>query len=133
MGWSIDDLIWNKIRNKILKDRYAGCIYDAANGNSAVIIRHREPLSGKEMRKMAKLFPKHVRIEFQEVFFEGSRVTVYSSGVAIKGSRFLCSECNSLLLFWGTKNLGETVCAIYRCTKCRTETPMAMGFVRGVV
>jgi len=77
MGWSIDSLMWFHIRDKILKDRYAGCAYSAMLSNSPVIIRHRGKLNEKEMKEMADLFPKNIRVEFQEVNYEGEQVELF--------------------------------------------------------
>lgn len=76
-GWAIDPLMWFTIRDKILKDRYAGCAYSALFSDSPVIIRHRSKLTGKEMKKIAKLFPKQVRVEFQEVDWEGESTNLF--------------------------------------------------------
>jgi len=80
MGWAIDDIIWHNIRDKILKDRYAGCKYSMLDSFSPVIIYHRKKLSGKDMRKISALFPKWIRVEFQEVDYEGQRVILYGRG-----------------------------------------------------
>ena len=78
-GWSIDSLTWFHIRDKILKDRYAGCAYSAMLSNSPVIIRHREKLNEAEMREMADLFPENIRVEFQEVNYEGEQVELFEN------------------------------------------------------
>ena len=80
MGWDIDSLLWSEVRDKILKDRYAGCCYSMANSFSPVIIFHREPLPIKDRKAIVKLFPKWIRIEFQEVEFEGEQVNLYGRG-----------------------------------------------------
>ena len=77
MGWSIDSLMWFHIRDKILKDRYAGCAYSTMLSNSPVIIRHRGKLNEEEMKEMADLFPENIRIEFQEVDYEGEQVEIF--------------------------------------------------------
>jgi len=77
MAWDIDHITWNSVRDKILKDRYAGCCYSVDSSLSPVIIRHREPLPIKDRIKIGKLFPKWIRIEFQEIYYEGERVDLY--------------------------------------------------------
>ena len=79
-GWSIDHLIWHIVRDRILKDRYAGCCYSMASSLSPVIIRHRKPLTGREMKKISKLFPKWIRVEFQETDKEGEAINLYGRG-----------------------------------------------------
>jgi len=80
MGWSIDHIICHVVKDKILKDRYAGCSYSMADSLSPVIILHRKSLSGKEMVKMAKLFPRHIRVEFQEIKYKGEKTAIYGRG-----------------------------------------------------
>ena len=41
---------------------------------SPVIIRHRKNLTEKTMRKIAKLFPEQIRVEFQKVTYEDNRL-----------------------------------------------------------
>ena len=79
MGWSIDILMWFEVRDKILKDRYAGCCYSVDCSDSPVIIAHRG-ITRNEMRKITKLFPKNIRVEFQEVEYEGERTSIYGFG-----------------------------------------------------
>ena len=80
MAWDIDSLMWFEVRDKILKDRYAGCQYSMLDSFSPVVIRHRKPLPMKDRKKIQKLFPKWIRIEFQEVDYEGERVELYGRG-----------------------------------------------------
>ena len=80
MGWDIDEIMWFKVRDKILKDRYAGCIYSMADSFSPVIIKHREALPLKDRHKIVKLFPKWIRVEFQRVESEGESVQLYGRG-----------------------------------------------------
>lgn len=83
MGWDIDHIMWHLVRDKILKDRYAGCEYWMFTSDSPVIIRHREPLPMTDRRRIWKLFPKHIRVEFQEVGYDGERVDVHGRGQLI--------------------------------------------------
>ena len=80
MGWDIDKTMWFQVRDKILKDRYAGCVYSMADSFSPVIIDHREPLPMRDRKKIVKLFPKWIRVEFQQVNYEGERVNLYGRG-----------------------------------------------------
>ena len=88
MAWDIDELIWMSVRDKILKDRYAGCEYSMLDSFSPIIIRHREPLPLKDRHKIQKLFPKWIRIEFQEVHYEGERVALNGRGNLIIGDQY---------------------------------------------
>ena len=76
MGWSIDAIVWFHVRDKILKDKFAGVAYSMLLSDSPVIIRHRGELEEKDMVKMADLFPKNIRVEFQEVDYEGEITTI---------------------------------------------------------
>lgn len=77
MGWSVDWACWFEIREKILKGRYAGCCYSVSTSNSPIIIAHRGEITRKEMKKIMKLFPDNIRVEFQHVEYEGERVNLY--------------------------------------------------------
>lgn len=79
MGWSIDNLSWNILRKK-MKGNFAGCAYSMSTSDSPVIVHHRGELSGKEMVKYAKLFPKNIRVEFQKVEYEGEHYSLYGRG-----------------------------------------------------
>jgi hypothetical protein len=59
-------LVCKVFTSGILRDRYAGCRYNYLSSLSPIIIKYRAPVSEKEMREIVKLFPKHIRIEFQE-------------------------------------------------------------------
>ena len=83
-AWDIDEICWLKVRDKVLKDRYAGCCYSMANSFSPVIIYHREPLPIKDRKKIQKFFPKWIRIEFQQVYYEGEQVVLYGRGDFIR-------------------------------------------------
>ena len=85
MAWDIDHICWHLIRDKILKDRYAGVHYSMLNSFSPVIVKHRKPLPMKDRKKVWKLFPKWIRVEFQEVYYEGERVTLEGRGDLIRG------------------------------------------------
>ena len=80
MSWDIDHALWHGVRDKILKDRYAGCCYSMASSFSPIIIHHREPLPMKDRKRIQKLFPKWIRIEFQQVEYEGEQVLLYGRG-----------------------------------------------------
>jgi len=77
MGWGIDEILWEKVRDEILKENYAGCAYSMSSSFSPVIIAHREKLGSKDRNKISKLFPKWVRVEFQEVNYPGEINTLY--------------------------------------------------------
>ena len=79
-AWDIDSTIWFKVRDKILKDKYAGCVYSILTSNSPVIIRHREILPYKERIKIRNCFPKGIRVEFQQIHYEGVRTSIYGRG-----------------------------------------------------
>ena len=83
-AWDIDSTIWFEVRDKILKDKYAGCVYSILTSWSPVIIRHREILPYKERIKIRNCFPKGIRIEFQQVNYEGVRTTIYGRGDLIR-------------------------------------------------
>ena len=68
MGWNIDSLCWDEIRDRILKDRYAGCVYSIATSFSPVIIRYRGEITKEERQEMVDLFPDMIRVEFQRVY-----------------------------------------------------------------
>ena len=76
MGWCIDSLVWFHVRDKILKDRYAGCSYSAMFSNSPIVIRFRGKITEEEMERISKLFPRDIRVEFQEVGYEGEQVII---------------------------------------------------------
>ena len=76
----MDSIMWHSVKDKILKDRYAGCCYSMADSFSPVIIHHRKSLPMKDRKAIVKLFPKWIRVEFQEVEFEGERVILYGRG-----------------------------------------------------
>lgn len=84
-AWDIDAICWFEVRDKILKNRYAGVQYSMLQASTPVIIRHREPLPMKDRLAIRKLFPKDVRLEFQQVFYEGEQVTLYGQGNMIQG------------------------------------------------
>ena len=69
----------------ILRDRYAGCRYNYLSSLSPIIIRYRAPVSEKEMREIVKLFPKHIRIEFQETSSLDEIVVVAGRGDLWRG------------------------------------------------
>ena len=118
MGWSIDQICWNIIRGKILKERYAGVVYDALDSNSAIIIRHRGILSGKSMKKIANLFPRHIRVEFQEVKYEGEETQVIGEH-HLHQDHILC-ECGAQMYFKGTQysQIDGKEISVYSCTAC---------------
>ena len=79
MGWSIDNTAWNILREK-MKGTFAGLSYSMATSLSPVVVHHRGKLTGKEMVKYARLFPKDIRVEFQEVDWEGEIYHLYGRG-----------------------------------------------------
>lgn len=94
-AWDVDETSWMKIRDKILVDpeddyesptapgvhtRYAGVIYSAMTSFSPIIVQHRKPLEKKIRHKIERLFPPWIRIEFQEVDFEGEHTVLYGRG-----------------------------------------------------
>ena len=100
-GFDIDETLWFKVRDKILKDRYAGCQYSMFSSFSPVIVRHRNPLPLKDRHTIQKLFPKWIRIEFQEVDYDGEVTSIYGRGNLIDG------ELRDLLYLFLKKNCGE--------------------------
>lgn len=93
--WDVDEISWMKIRDKILADpeddyesptapgvhtRYAGVSYSAMTSLSPIIVQHRKYLEKKIRHKIQRLFPPWIRVEFQEVDFEGERVNLYGQG-----------------------------------------------------
>jgi len=80
MAWDIDEICWFKVRDKILKDRYAGVEYSMMDSFSPVIVRHREVLPLKDRHRIQKLFPKWIRIEFQQVEYKGTIASLYGKG-----------------------------------------------------
>ena len=95
MAWDIDSICWFSIRDKILKDRYAGVQYSMMDSFSPIIVRHREVLSLKDRRRIQKLFPKWIRIEFQEVKYEGEITSLYGEGRLLSAQDI--SEFKSIL------------------------------------
>jgi len=89
MGWDIDEIILLKVRDKILKERYAGCEYSMANSLSPVIIRHREELPLEDRHAIAALFPKWIRVEFQQVWYEAVKTTLYGRGNLIPDNNII--------------------------------------------
>ena len=80
-GWAIDSIIWYTVRDKILKGRYAGCIYSMADSFSPIIINYRgEVLPEETMKEIADLFPENIRVEFQQVTYEGEINRLYGRG-----------------------------------------------------
>ena len=80
MGWDIDETMWFKVRDGILKDRYAGCTYSMADSFSPVIINHRGSLPLEDRHAIVALFPAWIRVEFQEVGYEGEQVILNGRG-----------------------------------------------------
>lgn len=79
MGWSIDSIAWYQLRKK-MKGNFAGLTYSMQSSDSPVIVNHRDELSGKEMIKYAKLFPKNIRVEFQKTDIKGEVYNLYGRG-----------------------------------------------------
>ncbi len=80
MAWDIDHISWHIVRDKILKERYAGVMYSMQDSFSPIVYRHRDRLPLSDRKKIAKLFPRWIRIEFQQVAYEGEMVTLYGRG-----------------------------------------------------
>lgn len=78
-GWSIDFIAWFQLR-PMMKGKFGGLMYSMATSDSPVIVYHREKLSDKEMIKYAKLFPKNIRVEYQEITEPGEHYRVYGRG-----------------------------------------------------
>ena len=133
MGWCIDSIIWYEVRDRILKGRYAGCIYDASTSYSPVVIRYRDSITKSEMNDITALFPASIRIEFQKVEYEGEQTTAYGNVSIGKGLEPICPQCNDKLLFWGTRRggTGEN-CSIFRCIKCQAEMEIGYTFVANI-
>jgi hypothetical protein len=75
MGFAIDATCWFHIR-PMLEGRYAGVAYAVLDSNSPVIIRHRGELDEPTMLKIAALFPEQIRVEFQQVYWEGEKTSL---------------------------------------------------------
>ena len=65
MGWDSDYILFNLVRDKILKDRYAGCCYTYGSSLSPVIINYRGIVTTAERAQITALFPHYIRVEFQ--------------------------------------------------------------------
>ena len=83
--YDIDEIMWLKVRDKILKENYAGVEYSMLTSNSPVIIRHRKPLPLKDRHRIQKFFPSWIRVEFQEVSYEGQMVVLNGRGDLVRG------------------------------------------------
>ena len=79
-AFDVDETCWFKVRDKILKEDYAGVYYSMATSLSPVVIKHRNPLPLDKRHAIQKLFPSWLRIEFQEVEWEGERTETYGRG-----------------------------------------------------
>ena len=66
MGWDSDDIIINKVKGEILKERYAGCVYHYLSSYSPIVIRHRGEITAEERVRITSLFPDFIRVEFQQ-------------------------------------------------------------------
>ena len=78
MGWDSDHILFDLVRDKILKDRYAGCIYSYNTSLSPIIVQHRGEVTPEERAEITALFPDLVRVEFQPCpdEFKGEYVTI---------------------------------------------------------
>ena len=126
MGWAVDHICWNIIRDKILKGRYAGVLYDSLDSNSAIVIRHRDILTGKEMMKIAKLFPKNIRVEFQEITFEGE-MSIVTGSHPVHQDNVICPNCEKIMFFYSTLLDPNGVSAVYKCSNCNSQIPMRVS------
>ena len=91
-AWDVDETMWMRVRDKVLKDRYAGCAYSMMSSNSPVITMHRGPLSLSDRHKIQKFFPKWIRVEFQEVHYKGEQVHLWGRGDLIVREGGIWSE-----------------------------------------
>ncbi len=78
--FDIDTISWHEVRDKILKERYAGVYYSMRDSFSPVIYRHRDPLPMSDRKKIGKLFPPWIRVEFQQVTYKGEITSLYGRG-----------------------------------------------------
>ncbi len=92
-AFDIDETCWLKVRDKILKEDYAGVMYSMLTSNSPVVIRHRNPLSLDKRHAVQKLFPPQIRLEFQQVEYNGEINRLYG-----RGDFFLPGLYNSLMV-----------------------------------
>lgn len=79
MGWSIDAIAWYDLREQ-MAGKFAGLAYSMQSSLSPVIVMHRCKLSKEKMIEYAKLFPENIRVEFQEVKYEGEKYQLYGKG-----------------------------------------------------
>ena len=86
MGWDSDHILFDIVRGKILKDRYAGCCYGYNTSLSPIIINHRGVVTAKEKAKITALFPNFIRVEFQPYpdEFIGEEVIISVAGATRK-------------------------------------------------
>ena len=82
-AFDIDETCWYKVRDKVLRDRYAGVVYSTDTSLSPVIIQHRESLSLKDRHRIQKMFPSWIRLEFQQVYFTGEKTVISGIGSPI--------------------------------------------------
>lgn len=84
MGWDSDHIIFDVVRDKILKKRYAGVYYNMLSSYSPFIIRHRPGVTHEEKVEITALFPDFIRVEFQETEDNDVKVVVDGRGELIR-------------------------------------------------
>ena len=79
MGWDGDRIMLIDVP-KLLGPLYAGCMWSVATSFSPVIVRHRKGMTDKQRRKIVKMFPKWIRVEFQETELPSNLSRLYGFG-----------------------------------------------------
>lgn len=93
-AWDVDSAMWFEVRDKIMVEkgnihlsptngkptRYRGCTYSMLSSNSPLIINHSGNLDMKTRKQCERVVPPWIRIEFQEVDFDGELTTVLGKG-----------------------------------------------------
>ncbi len=79
MGWDGDDIMLRRVP-KLLGPLYAGCIWSIATSLSPVVVRHRKGMTEEQRTTIVEMFPKDIRVEFQETESKVNTSRVYGFG-----------------------------------------------------
>lgn len=63
-----------------MKGRFAGLVYSMSTSESPIVVLHRDVLTSKELLKFSSLFPRGVRVEFQQVNYDNEDYIQYGRG-----------------------------------------------------
>ncbi len=102
MGWDGDKIMLIDVP-KLLGPLYAGCIWSVATSFSPIIVRHRKGMTDKQRKKIVKMFPKYIRVEFQETELPANLSRIYGFG------SYGSSSNDAIQAYWGSEAGAEAV------------------------